>query len=151
MTKLSTARKKKTPLRGKSVRRTGNLETRRNQKKALEKEIDTLWSQIQHRRWGKVCAWPGCQVTEGLHPHHWEHKAQGNVARWHLLNSILLCPEHHNGEVHTKSNTEPARLALVTKIGHEAFYEMLKETKKVWKPTIEELLKLKEGFKGILG
>jgi hypothetical protein len=119
-------------------------------RKALEKELDKLWSQIAHRKWGERCAWPGCTQTERLSPHHFYHKSQGNFARYSVDNSILLCFGHHIRQVHQRGNTEPIREVLIQKIGEERFNQLRRDVKQTLKMGIDQLRGLESFFQALL-
>ena len=119
--------------------------------KKLENELDGLWSQIIHERWGHKCGWPGCTYkTLRLSSHHWIHRAAGYKARWNLDNGILLDYFHHIHSVHQMGNTEPIRDALIERLGQDGFDKLKKDCTGVWKPTIDELEELRYMFRGEL-
>jgi hypothetical protein len=107
-------------------------------KKKLEKELDKLWSEIVRKGGQHKCQWPGCE-NAGNQPHHFFHKAQGNVARWEPDNGVNLCFAHHIYQVHSKGDTEPLRDYLIWKLGADRFENMKWEVRQSWKPTIDEL------------
>ena len=118
---------------------------RKAQTKKLEAQLDKLWSQAVHKRWGERCAWPGCVHVGGiLHAHHWMHKSSGKRARWMIENSILLCFFHHIRSVHQMGNTEPIRDVLIERLGRAGFDKLRVDCVGVWKPTLEELENLKD-------
>ena len=115
------------------------------QRKKLIAGLDLLWSKIVHKRWGEKCGWPGCANCGNLSAHHFlGKKAYGMKARYELNNGILLCFYHHIGRVHQQGDTEPVRAEIIKRIGLGKFERMVAEVREVWKPTIEELLELKE-------
>lgn len=114
-------------------------------RKRLEKELDSLWGQIAHAR-VKSCQWPGCINTERLAAHHYFSRAQGNFARWNLLNAVILCYGHHIFQVHQKGDVEPIRDVLVRKLGQEGFDTLKSDVRQVWKPTNDQLEGLKSFF-----
>lgn len=119
-------------------------------RKKLEKELEALWSKVAHKQWGERCAWPGCTNTDLLSPHHFWHQAQGNIAKYSVLNSILLCFGHHIRQVHQRGNTEPIREVLIQKIGHAAFDQLRQDVKGSWTPSIDELERLKSFYEEML-
>lgn len=116
-----------------------------DKKKALERELDQLWSKAVHKRWGERCAWPGCVHVGGiLHAHHWIHKSAGKKARWCLENSILLDYFHHIHEIHQRGNTEPIREVLIERLGQAGFDRLRVDCLGIWKPSFEDLQELKK-------
>lgn len=125
-------------------------EARKRQVKKLEAQLDKLWSQAVHKRWGEQCAWPGCVKTSYLAAHHFVHRSQGNRARWLISNSVVVCYGHHIGQIHRGGNTEPIREVLINRMGIGSFERMMVECKGVWKPTLEELLTLEKELTNLL-
>lgn len=132
-TKAAVAPKKRKTVDGKALR------------KKAEKELDGLWGDIIRKRGGGKCAWPGCGRS-GNQPHHFFHRAQGNVARWSTDNGCLLCFGHHIRQVHQKGDTEPLRDVLIARLGEEGFDRLKADVRRVWRPTLEEIMALEEKF-----
>jgi hypothetical protein len=124
--------------------------TDKARRKKIEGDLDKLWAQIVKAQWKNKCGWPGCQYTSALSSHHFYHKAHGLRARWNLDNGIVLDFFHHIQKVHRNGDTEPIRDAIIQQIGNDRFEQLKIDVQGIWKPTCDELSRLKEDFQAIL-
>lgn len=88
-------------------------------KKKLTRQLDSQWSAIIHSIYGDKCAICGRYGNCSAH-HFFGRKAYPSL-KWDIDNGILLCFVCHIIGVHRKGNTEPAREALINRIGQDRF------------------------------
>ena len=62
--------------------------------KAIDKRLDTLWSELVKLRAGHKCE--VCKITRTLNSHHVYSRAKKSV-RWQVENGYCLCVNHHIG------------------------------------------------------
>lgn len=62
--------------------------------KAIDKRLDTLWSELVKLKAGKQCE--VCKITRNLNSHHVYSRAMRSV-RWETTNGYCLCVNHHIG------------------------------------------------------
>jgi hypothetical protein len=132
--------------RVKRIDKKSKTEIDKAKRKRLETELDNQWREIAMVKWGGKCCWPGCSQTSRLSVHHFFHKKQGHVARWHLDNGMPLCFGHHIRQVHGSGNVEPIREALIEKKGVDVFNALKAAVRVTWKPSIEDMEALRDVF-----
>jgi len=113
-------------------------------KKQLTKENDALWSAIVRRNWDGLCAVCG---RPGSQSHHFFGKKSCSALRWVPENGLYMCFHDHIGLIHQQGQTEPARDALIKKIGFEKFQKLKENAHAVKKITIDMLLEVREWLK----
>jgi len=102
-------------------------------KKRLTAELDALCSQICRDRWGHRCAICGGPANQ---VHHFWGKRSCGVLRFELDNLLAVCFACHIRKIHQQGLTEPARDALIQKIGLERFEELKARVHDVQKITM---------------
>lgn len=90
----------------------------RKERRRLEKELKHICSMICRELWKGKCAMCG---KEGTAAHHFFGWKACSALRFTIYNLIWLCYGCHIGKVHQQGLTEPARIALITRIGQERF------------------------------
>lgn len=108
--------------------------------KKLTKECKSLCSQICKIQWNGRCAMCG---KEGNAAHHFFGWGACSNVRFDTDNLILLEYGCHIGRVHQQGLTEPAREAIIRRIGQERF-DILREKAFISrKYTLEDLKDIK--------
>lgn len=109
-------------------------------RKKLVAELDKLWAQAVARLWGGLCAMCG---RAGTQSHHFFGKKSCPSVRWDIDNGLLLCFTCHIRKVHQQGCTEPARDALIRKIGNDKFDRLKQDAfrpRKVTTQLLEETM-----------
>jgi len=128
------------------VRRTESAlkraKTRKTGKAKLEAELDKLWSLAVKKRDGYKCVRCGKPAVHAHHIFSRRHKR----TRWEVKNGIALCYRDHWYWVRSAAPADKQEyLDLIDRISFPGW--LARESGKVWKPTIDDLLELKERLK----
>lgn len=108
----------------KAKRKKKAYHNRTARKKRLIIECRSICSEICKILWKKKCATCNNEGTAAHHFFGW--KACSNV-RFNFDNLIWLCGDCHARKVHQQGITEPAREAIVARIGERDFEELYRE------------------------
>ena len=92
-------------------------------KQNIIKQLDSMWSHIIREVYDGKCALCG---KPGQASHHFFGKGAHSAVRWDLHNGVYCCFGCHIGKIHRQGDTEPARDALIQRIG-VAKFQVLKE------------------------
>jgi hypothetical protein len=87
-------------------------------KSNIVKKLDSLWSHIIREIYQGKCALCG---RDGQCAHHFFGKGSHSATRWDVHNGLWLCFGCHIRKIHQDGNTEPARDALIRRIGLSKF------------------------------
>lgn len=112
----------------------------RKERRRLEKEVKHICSVICKHLWGGKCAM--CD-KEGTAAHHFFGWKACSALRFTLYNLIWLCYGCHIGKIHQQGLTEPARDALIARIGQERFDIMYSVAFKPMEWTVDKLKEVK--------
>lgn len=111
-------------------------------------QLDSLWSSIIREIYHGKCALCG---REGTAAHHFFGKGSHSSVRWDVHNGLWLCFGCHIRKVHQDGNTEPARDALIRRIGLQKFMALKEKAvtvcrrrKHEYEETKAELLVMKD-------
>jgi 5-methylcytosine-specific restriction endonuclease McrA len=110
-------------------------------RKKLILELDDLASQLCRLQWHYKCAMCG---GPGTQTHHFFGKKAHGGARWDHRNLIWLCFACHIYKVHSKGDTEPARDAIINRIGQRSFDLLKTDAKIVRKYSINSLQDIRD-------
>jgi len=99
-------------------------------------ELDDLWRKRVREIWRGKCA---ITATAGVDAHHFFGKKACPATRWDTNNGILLAKGYHRFTVHKEGVTEPARSAIVQRIGTARFNELYQKAFSTSKCTLEGL------------
>jgi hypothetical protein len=124
----------------KKTKAPGQKNTRAPRKKLIQ-ELDRLCSQITRINWRRKCATCG---KAGTQAHHYFGKKACSSLRWTEDNLVWLCFYCHIVRIHREGLVEPARYALINKIGIDRFNGLYLEAFKPQKKSVPDLLELKE-------
>lgn len=117
----------------------------KQKKKSLIKELTHLYSVASRKEWGGKCAMCG---KAGSAAHHFFGKKACSALRFTLDNLVWLCFACHIRKVHQEGLVEPARIALIKKIGEERFEELYATAFRRMDWGVEELLEVRSRILG---
>lgn len=109
----------------------------------LEAQLDKLWGKRIKAIWQGKCAITG---NAGIDPHHFFGKKACPATRWDLDNGIFLAKGYHRFTVHKKGVTEPAREAIIARIGIERFNALYARAFSSHKHSILELEQIRDNL-----
>jgi 5-methylcytosine-specific restriction endonuclease McrA len=107
-------------------------------------ELDALASRLCKITWYGRCGMCG---GVGNQSHHFFGKKASGALRWSNENLVLLCLGCHIFKVHAKGETEPARDAIIKRIGQERFDLLKRESKTINKYSMFDLREIQDGMK----
>jgi hypothetical protein len=111
--------------------------------KKLTKECKALCSHICRLRWDGKC---GVCGKEGTAAHHFFGWKACSAVRFDRDNLIWLCYYDHIGKVHQQGLTEPAREAIINKIGQDEFDKLRSRAYQVAYYSVDNLREIKESL-----
>jgi hypothetical protein len=111
---------------------------------SIIKTLDAMWASIIKEIYRGKCAICG---REGSQAHHFFPKGGHSAVRWHVHNGVYCCFGCHIRQIHQAGNTEPARDALISRIGLQKFaalkelaYQVCKRRKADYEAIRRELI-----------
>jgi 5-methylcytosine-specific restriction endonuclease McrA len=110
-------------------------------KQKLIVELDSLSSRLCKIAWYGRC---GMCNGMGSQSHHFFGKKASGALRWSIENLIFLCFACHIYKVHGKGETEPARDAIIKRIGQNRFDLLKRESKTINKYSMFDLREIKD-------
>ena len=132
----------KNPAKGKIKRLKGNSVKTEKIRKKLISECDLLVSQLCRLQWDNKCGMCG-RNGDNLAAHHFFGKKSHGSVRHDSRNLILLCFGCHIRRVHQEGDTEPAREAIIKRIGAEEFEAVKWEAHQIRKFKVGDLEDIK--------
>ena len=116
-------------------------------KEVLEDDLDELWSKAVKKRDGYKCVRCGKPAVHAHHIFSRRHKR----TRWDVRNGIALCFRDHFYFVKSSEiDDKKEYIELIEKQLREyqsTVYYLRRESQSVWKPTMDDLLELKDRLK----
>jgi len=71
------------------------------------------WRKLIYSRDKYKCQWPGCKNNKKLNAHHIKTWADNPGLRFHPMNGITLCKEHHKAITGMESYYESVFLKII--------------------------------------
>lgn len=94
----------------------------------ITKQLDTLWSHLIREIYQGKCSLCG---KDGTQAHHFFPKGGHSACRWDVHNGLWLCFGCHIRRIHQGGDTEPARDALIRRIGLQKFVALKERSSSV--------------------
>lgn len=112
------------------------------------KQLDSLWSKIIKEIYQGRCALCG---RDGTAAHHFFGKGSHSAVRWDLHNGLWLCFGCHIRKIHQDGNTEPARDALISRIGLSKFTTLKQTAKQIVRRRKQDYIEIKSHLASVDG
>lgn len=136
------------PVMKKSAKAGKNPRKPPDRRKQLIKALDAAGSEVCRIQWNGRC---GTCRNAGTAQHHFFGKHSGGFGvRWDTDNLIWLCFTCHFRQIHDDGKTEPARDAIIKRIGSDRFNDVKKKASQTRKYAIFELEAILERLNGII-